>query len=245
MQIFEFEELCNLGGKPEAERAKLICFYHYKETKECKFTANEISKIMTKFGFNAPNTSRLQNNLTKGKGKAFLLSKKDKSLEFIPAVLQELEREFGSTWDDNKTVKSGGILIDEEKFCGKRHYLDQLIKQINHSYESNCYDACAVIMRRLFEVLLILSYQNFNIDDEIKDKDGRGYVMLDSIIKNAENNCVLKLSRNKNAYITFQKVGNLSAHNITYIASKKDIDGIKINYRVMLEELYNKSGLID
>ena len=39
-------------------------------------------------------------------------------------------------------------------------------------------------------------------------------------------------------------VGNFSAHNITYTAGVKDIDDIKLNYRVMLEELYTKAGLI-
>ena len=68
--------------------------------------------------------------------------------------------------------------------------------------------------------------------------------MLDNIVKDAQNNQALKLSRIKNEFDSFRKVGNFSAHNIMYIASRKDIDDIKLNYRVMLEELYNKSGLI-
>ena len=98
-------------------------------------------------------------------------------------------------------------------------------------------------MRRLFEVLLVLSYQNYGIDDQIKDSTGKGYIMLDGIAKNAKNNQTLKISRIKNEFDTFRLVGNFSAHNITYTAGKKDIDDIKINYRVMLEELYNKAGL--
>ena len=101
-----------------------------------------------------------------------------------------------------------------------------------------------VLMRRLFEVLLVLSYQHIGIDDEIKDSSGKGYVMLESIVGNAKNNQTLKLSRIKNEFDSFRKVGNFSAHNITYTAGKKDIDDIKLSYRVMLEELYNKAGLI-
>ena len=99
-------------------------------------------------------------------------------------------------------------------------------------------------MRRLFEVLLVLSYQKLGIDDEIKDGTGTGYVMLDSIVKNAHNNTKLGLSRIKKEFDTFRKVGNFSAHNITYTAGKKDIDDIKLSFRVMLEELYNKAGLM-
>ena len=68
--------------------------------------------------------------------------------------------------------------------------------------------------------------------------------MLDGIVKKAKDSTVLKLSRIKNEFDTFRMVGNFSAHNITYTAGKKDIDDIKLNYRVMLEELYNKAGLI-
>ena len=147
-------------------------------------------------------------------------------------------------WQDDITIESKSEIIDEQKFVGKRKYLDQLIRQINHSYANNCYDAAAVLMRRLFEVLLVLSYQNLGIDDEIKDTSGNGYLMLEGIVNNAKNNQILKLSRIKKEFDTFRMVGNFSAHNITYTAGKKDIDDIKLNYRVMLEELYSKAGLM-
>jgi len=82
------------------------------------------------------------------------------------------------------------------------------------------------------------------IDDEIKDAAGNGYLMLEKIVSNAKGNQTLKLSRIKNEFDTFRMVGNFSAHNITYTAGKKDIDDIKMNYRVMLEELYSKAGLM-
>ena len=135
-------------------------------------------------------------------------------------------------------------LLDEAKFCGKRKYLDQMIYQINHTYANNCYDATAVLMRRLFEIMLVLTYQNFNIDDEIKDPSGNGYLMLDGIVKKAKSSSTLKLSRIKMEFDSFRIIGNFSAHNITYTAGKKDIDDIKTNYRVMLEELYDKAGLM-
>ena len=68
--------------------------------------------------------------------------------------------------------------------------------------------------------------------------------MLEGIVANAKTNKNLKLSRIKNEFDSFRKVGNFSAHGITYIAGQKDIDDIKLNYRVMLEELYNKAGLL-
>lgn len=244
MQILDFIEFSKLNTLPELERAKHLCFYHYKETNEDKFTMTLVSELMVNSGFNKPNMSRLREKLIKGKGKIFLSIKGTKNKYiFIPAILQELEKEYNKAWNDTETVQSASEIIDEVKFCGKRKYLDKLITQINYTYAHNCYDACAVLMRRLFEVLLILSFQKFEIDDEIKDSNGGGYVMLDRVVKKAKNSTTLKLSRIKNEYDTFRMVGNFSAHNITYTAGKKDIDDIKLNYRVMLEELYNKAGL--
>lgn len=245
MRILDFIEKTELREKSESEKAKLLCFFHYKETAEFAFSMVMISDLFTQCAFNAPNTSRLKNKLTKGKERAFIASKgKSTTMEFIPAILQSLEKDYAILWQDDTTIESNSEIIDEKKFLGKRNFLDQLIFQINHSYAHNCYDASAVLMRRLFEVLLVLSYQNLGIDGEIKDAAGSGYIMLDGIVKNAKSNQILKLSRIKNEFDTFRMVGNFSAHNITYTAGKKDIDDIKLNYRVMLEELYNKAGLI-
>ena len=245
MKILDFLNINNLASKSEMERAKFLCYYHFKKTNENAFTMSCISDLMVNAGFSTPNTSRLKTALTKGKGRSFLMSKVDRSsLGFVPVVLQEMEATIGLAWTDTTAINSKSELIDEVKFCDKRPYLDRLIKQINHSYAHNCYDACAVLLRRLFEVLLVLSYQHFNIDDEIKDHAGTGYIMLEKIVANAKNNKILKLSRIKNEFDTFRSIGNFSAHGITYTAGKKDIDDIKLNYRVMLEELFNKAGLM-
>lgn len=245
MKILDFINETELNSKTESERATLLCFFHYKETAEQQFSMSLVSELMVTSGFNAPNTSRLKEKLLKGKDKAFLKTKgKTPTIEFIPASLQSLEKNYGHLWKDTVTIESCSELLDEQKFCGKRGYLDQLIHQINHSYAYNCYDAAAVLMRRLFEIALVMSYQKLGIDSEIRDSSGSGYIMLDGIVKNAKNNQTLKLSRIKNEFDTFRIVGNFSAHNITYTAGKKDIDDIKLNYRVMLEELYSKAGLL-
>lgn len=189
MQIIDFLEATELKMKSESEKAKLLCFYHCKETGETVFSMALISDLMVNSGFNAPNTSRLKDKLTKGKDKAFLKTKgKAPTIEFVPAIFQSLEKSIGCLWIDSTTVESGSELIDETKFCGHRGYLDRLIQQINHSYSNNCYDAAAILLRRLFEVLLVLSYQNLGIDSEIRDASGNGYIMLEGIVRNAKLN---------------------------------------------------------
>ena len=245
MQLLKFIEAVDLVAKSEVERAKLLCFYHFKEDGETAFTLSNIAVWMEECNFSRLNTSRLKDHLTKGKGKAFFISKTVKNaIEFVPAVFQTLEREYGALWMDTVTIESHDELIEEAKFCGKRNYLDRLIQQINFTYGNNCYDACAVLMRRLFEVLLVLAYQNMGIEGGITNHDG-SHKMLEGIVKDAVQNKALgvpaRISKNFNA---FREVGNNSAHSITYTAGKLDIDNISRDYRVMMEDLYNRAGLM-
>lgn len=238
-------ENVDLAEKPEVERAKLLCFYHYKEDGDTAFTMANIAVWLEECNFNRPNPSRLKDHLIKGKGKSFLVSKTVKgAIEFVPTVLQILERDFGSLWIDTVTIESNNELIEEAKFCGKRPFLTRLIQQINFTYGNNCYDACAVLMRRLFEVLLVLAYQSKGIEADITKPDG-SHKMLESIVKDAVQNRTLgvpaRISKNFDA---FREVGNNSAHSITYTAGKLDIDNIARDYRVMMEDLYNRAGLI-
>ena len=74
MQLLKFMEAVDLATKPETERATLLCFYHYKEDGETAFTMANISLWLEECNFSKPNTSRLKERLTKGKGKSFLAS---------------------------------------------------------------------------------------------------------------------------------------------------------------------------
>lgn len=243
MDILDYINSTELKTQKQDIQAALLCYYHYKTTGENIFDMKGIQELFSDAGFSQVNGSRVKKGLLDSKIMRVPKTMKS-SLEFVPATLQDYEKRYSGLWNDTTTIQSDSELIDESKFCGKRNYLNRLIKQINSCYGNNCYDATAVLMRRLFEILLILSYQNLGIDEEIKDSSGNGYVMLDKIVKNALSNQTLKLSRIKNEFDSFRQIGNFSAHNITYTAGRKDIDDIKINYRVMLEELYNKSGII-
>lgn len=243
MEIIDFANQINLGEQSEIDRTKFACFFEYKRTGKTTFCMSEICNLLQAFGFNRPNVSRLKTKLIKGNKKIMLSRNSGKEFEFIPIVLQKLESDYGSLWSDTVSVKSNSELIDEVKFGGKKPYLDRIIKQINFTYDNNCYDACAILLRRLFEILLVLAYQRNRVEQDITNAQGHHF-MLEGIVKNAKTNATLNFSsRVKNNFDTFREVGNNSAHSITYTASKKDIDDIKIAYRVMLDELYDKAGI--
>lgn len=243
MKISEAKQIMTNAKMNQAEKAAFLCFYHYKETGETEFDMKGIQKLFSDAGYSKINDSRVRKALISEK-KMRLIAGMNSTLEFIPATLEEFETDYSGNWEDTVTVISDSEMIDEVKFCGKRQFLDKLIKQINSTYKNNCYDACAVLLRRVFEILLVLSYQHLGIDVEIKKPTGE-YFMLEGIVSNAKNNRTLNIPvRIANGFDSIRQAGNFSAHNITYTASKKDIDDIKSNYRLMMEELYNKAGLL-
>src|SRR5690606_19553500 len=109
--------------------------------------------------------------------------------------------------------------------------------------ENNIFDGCAVLMRRLLEICLILAYEKLAIEDEIKDSQG-GYKLLNAIIDNAKLSKKLALSRNsKDSLEIFRSLGNFSAHKIYYNAHRKDVESRVLDYKALIEELFYKAEL--
>ena len=144
--------------------------------------------------------------------------------------------------EDSVTVEQLGTILPDALFSSLPANVQSLCKQINASYENNLFDCTAVIMRRLLESLLVLSYQKAGIESEITN--GNYHVTLDKIIKNAEQNAVLALSSNtKKDMSLFKDLGNYSAHKIWYNCTQGDIKPHVLKYRAIIEELMYKAGL--
>lgn len=227
-----------MNNKTEIEKVKYTMYYYKKILNKNAISLNEIKDILEKEGIHISNFSRLKNNIKKSTD--FKKASKVEEYTLTDKAMRTLEKEIDFFEED--FIIADGILLDKKMFIGYRGYLDKLILQANHCYENNCFDACAVLMRRILEILLILSYKNLNIDNLIKNSDGT-YKMLEKICDDAKNNKILNLSRTKNELDSFRNIGNYAAHKIEYNTLKNDIDSIKLNYRTILEELYYKAGL--
>lgn len=146
--------------------------------------------------------------------------------------------------DDSMEVEQLGSVLPDALFDKLLPNVQSLCKQINASYENNLFDCTAVMMRRLLESLLVLSYQKAGIEAEITDKSGTHHVSLDKMIKNAEQNATLALSSNtRKDMMLFKDLGNYSAHKIWYNCTQGDIKPHILKYRVIIEELMYKAGL--
>lgn len=242
MNIEKFSSISGLIDLKEIERVERLGFYHSKISEVEHFTITDICGWFESLNFAKPNTSRLKKKLIASKG--IVRGPVKDSFKLHARLQKSFEAEFPQFNEDDEVIETIDSIIPRSLYAGTRGYIESLCKQINASYENNIFDGAAVLMRRLLEIMLILSYEELGLAAEIKDSDGE-YKNLNSIIGNAITNRALSLSRNtRDCLDQFRKVGNFSAHKIHYNAKKSDIRNIALDYRASIEELLYKSKLI-
>lgn len=124
-----------------------------------------------------------------------------------------------------------------------RGYIEKVVYQINACYENTCYDACAVMLRRLIETLIIEAFEHEKIDHKIKSAAGQ-FGPLDDLINATLNEAGWNLGRDsRTALQRLKRLGDLSAHSRRYNARRQDIDRVMHGTRVVVEELLYLAGL--
>jgi hypothetical protein len=118
-----------------------------------------------------------------------------------------------------------------------RSYIEKVSHQINGTYSKGWYDACAVMLRRLVETLIIESFEAHSIGAKIKDCSGN-YVFLRDLVDFSLAESTWTLGRNvRSALPKLKDVGDKSAHIRRYNAHREDIDKIAAELRDVIQEL--------
>lgn len=124
-----------------------------------------------------------------------------------------------------------------------RGYLERVANQVNGAYENGWYDACAVMIRRLLETLIIEAFEEHKIANKIKNKWGEFFYLRDLIAAtlgepewNLTRNCKQALPRLKD-------IGDKSAHSRRFVAQRSDIDPLKDDVRLVIQELIYLANL--
>lgn len=126
---------------------------------------------------------------------------------------------------------------------GTRGYIEEIVLQANGCYEHQWYDACAVMIRRLVETLIIELYEAKGKAADIQDKDNN-FFMLSVLIDKVTADRSWNLGRETKAALPLIKsIGDRSAHNRRYLAKKPDIDKVLHGLRVVADDLLLLSGL--
>lgn len=236
----QFSNLVNLADATEAQKAILVAFYLLKTKDAYELILADLCGVMVAFGLSNPNQTRLRKNpnftraFMKGTGNNIKLRLK---------ALQELENQYPQLSAKSEEITADETILPDALFLKTRGYLIAVHQQINSCYENNLFDGCAMLMRRMIEMLLILSYRELGREDEIKGAGG-GYQALSAIIQYTTQNKVLSLTKGSQDTIDiFRQLGNYSAHTLEYHCRRVDIDRVKIPFRVCVEELLYRCGL--
>ena len=134
-------------------------------------------------------------------------------------------------------------VLPHSLFRETRGYIEKVVYQVNRSYSSTCFDACAVMIRRLIEILIIEAFEHHGRSNGIQDANGN-YFYLERLISATLSETKWNLGRNtKSALQKLKKIGDLSAHSRRYNAQRQYIDDIIIDLRIASEELLYIAGL--
>ena len=125
---------------------------------------------------------------------------------------------------------------------GTRGYLQTITHQINGSYEQGWYDACAVMMRKVIEVLIIELFEGRGLAARIQTHTG-DFMQLDALIGKVTGEPTWNLSRTtKRALPDIKKVADNAAHGRRFAAHRGDIDRLRVGFRAAVQELVDLSG---
>jgi len=175
----------------------------------------------------------LKNGTKKAKGKTpkFILQKGIYHLE------RSKKSEIDALMYVPKVVAPTNNYFPLELFNNTRGYLTIIAQQAAGCYDQGLYDACSVMTRKLLEVLIIEAFERHNISSKVKNSSDNFYYLSD-LIEIFKTETVWNIGRNaKNSLPSLKKMGDLSAHNRRYIARKNDLDKLKDDLRIVLEEL--------
>ncbi|MGE0180732.1 MAG: DUF4145 domain-containing protein [Parvularculaceae bacterium] len=161
---------------------------------------------------------------------------------------RDLQFALKTTWSthisDHRSLEDNGVFPLVTLNQTGRGYLVAVGRQMNGAYSAGWYDACAVMMRRLLESVIIEAFEAKKLDAKIKDKNG-DFFQLTALIKGALAETSWNLPRNVRRNIeSLRDLGHTSAHNRYYLAKQIYIDELKSVYRETVEAFLHISNLI-
>lgn len=163
------------------------------------------------------------------------------ALAIAKAIQTEVPRR-GSPPDEGLLPESEQVL-SHSFVRGTRGYIEKIVYQVNGAYEHGWFDACAVMIRRLLETLIIEAFEHHGIATQIKNTSG-DFLYLRDLISKTLSEPTWNLSRNTKAALPRLKdIGDKSAHSRRYVAHKSDVKDIIPDLRVAVQELAFLAGL--
>ncbi|MDB5356649.1 MAG: hypothetical protein JWN24_3102 [Phycisphaerales bacterium] len=145
---------------------------------------------------------------------------------------------------DYNRLEDSGVFPLSTLSQTKRGYMVAIGYQMNGCYTSEWWDACAVMMRRLLEAVIIEAFEAKKIDAKVKDNNG-DFLQLTGLINSALAETSWNLPRNvKRDLPNLRDLGHKSAHGRHHLAKKMYVDELKTSYRDAVEAFLHIASLL-
>jgi len=216
----------------------LLWYYRYTQAYEER-TASELANDLQEEGLGKPNVTELNKSLTKSR--KTVKGKRKKSFQINTKYLPQLNAKY-EPLIQNKSIDESPSIIPVEFIQGTYPHLEQMVSQINASYNYTLYDCSAVLIRRLMESLIIEVFIQKKQTNDIRENNV--FLPLERLIGKIKNNQNIILSRNIPQYMNnIKSLGDTAAHDRIYITQKQDIDEIKSEIRKTIKELLTLANI--
>jgi hypothetical protein len=216
-----------------AERAVAFLWYYRSTQQYDERTARDLAEDMHEEGFPLANPTRLESDLQKGRW--VTRGKRKGALQIDIRKLDSLNEKYAPLVSA-KAVQATDSVVPKAWVAGTRRYLEQIVDEINGSYDLGYWDACAAMQRRLMESLVLEVYVGSGRHTEVQV--GGVFYPLEKLIAHIRSDKSVVLGRNTPKTMELVKeLGDTAAHDRTYLTLQLDIDDIKLKFRKMIREL--------
>ena len=155
------------------------------------------------------------------------------------AVAEQIQRDMDKFYTPNYEGRQPrqNQIIDPRLVRQAGTHLQSIVNSINGTYENGWFDACAVMLRRLIETLIIEAYLGIGRHKDIMDNNNH-FIDLNSLIKLVCDGHEPHLCRTSKRILPKIKVlGDKSAHNRTFLAKPSSFESLSSNFYVDLQAL--------
>ena len=160
-------------------------------------------------------------------------------LQLLDEISFKAESDLAAELDalDTQAVTQAPVpFLPDDLIDNRFGVMQNVLWEANQCYERGCYNACAAMIRRLVENLIVACYERQGVADRIKK--GGEYLEFGALIGKASNEPILKLTRNTKRILSDLKFfGDIGAHNRMMLVKKADLDRVHQSIRSGIEEL--------
>ncbi|WP_020469617.1 DUF4145 domain-containing protein [Zavarzinella formosa] len=240
------EDFCEIViglKKTNAEKALALLWYHDHKSPDACMSSGGLAKIMVDHHVGTPNSTQLADAIQQTK-----LANKSKS----GFVLKPGSRKLIQGWLPENIEGMQPVMnhaegyLPEAVWIKTRGYIEAVSKQLNGCFRAGYYDAALVMLRRLFETLIIEVYEHLGRKDEIEAGGGNVH-MLAGLVDRAtgkQPHKGINIGRNtKNALEAVKALGDRSAHDRRFNACAADLTKIQIDARSGVQDLIQLGAL--